>query len=228
MVTPLLPWTAHSSALPPSLWGNSFYIQSKTPQLPVQPSLKRTVSPPSLHTAISLLVPVPITGVTILSYHLSRHSLALFRQGPKCMQTAGRTRKFQELSSNKMIWLYFHSLFALRSLEHAGGCTLNWGCGCVRPKRTHHILPKGKLETLWRVASQLSAYRSRIYITLVPISGRTPELRGSAWGHGLAASARTPGHVGTAGLSGAAAPEELASLWRVTHLTALDLRYLWS
>lgn len=73
---------------------------------------------------------------------------------------------------------------------------------------------------------QLSAYRSRIYITLVPISGRTPELRGSAWGHGLAASARTPGHVGTAGLSGAAAPEELASLWRVTHLTALDLRYL--
>lgn len=78
---------------------------------------------------------------------------------------------------------------------------------------------------------QLSAYGSRIYITLVlwalPHSGRTPELRGSAWGHGLAASARTPGHVGTAGLSGAAAQKELVSLWRVTHLTALDfLRYL--
>lgn len=55
------------------------------------------------------------------------------------------------------------------------------------------------------------------FITLVLWASpcRTPELCGSAWGHGLAASsARTPGHVGTAGLSSTTAQEKLVvSLW---------------
>ena len=73
---------------------------------------------------------------------------------------------------------------------------------------------------------QFSACGSRIYhscalgIALLWQDSRAAWL---CWGHGLAASsARTPGHVGTAGLSSTTAQEEVVSLLRVTHLTALD------